>query len=1255
MTTHTDDFNRSNGDLGSNWTNLIQTNGEMYVESNTARFPSQANCAEAYTGGTQLGNDQSVQVKVYLVDNGYGGVIARASSTDWYDLMINKQSMEWYFDKLVSSTYTPITSGSLSSWTDGDTVKLVCVGTTISGYHNATRLFSLTDSDVTAGDAGIYGSGYVDTVIFDDFSATDEIAAARVTQQVAEVLAQRTILGAVVTQQVVEVLASTEEASANELTLSASSSAVPTIARLAHRLQSISVSSSAVASRSRTTYLMRSSSAAGQATMARATAWLRSLTASCAAVASLAKQASTAMTLSISSAASATLAKVANAARTLTASASGAASVSRAVAIVRSATSAAQASATKAVWISRAASSAAAATIERVLDIARTLSASASAAATTVKLAARLRAASSSAAATATLDKMFAYIATLSASARAWAFVGGVPMVTVELYSATNDAMGGDVASDPFDLGPGRLVVVTVFGTHEHADLDFPISVTDTAGNTYTPRDYVANNGEVWDSRVLYCYNSKPHANNVITADLGESASLYMQIVVCTGARTDQDPFVDEKLYQYSDVTLDGDLEFSTDPITLTRRGIVLLFAMAHSNDDNVVADDGWSLLGSSEENGYCAAKIATTPGTYTPTLNMRDIYDVHLVSVGFHAHPAATWEKLVSAASASAATMTHIANYLRALTVASVTKVKLEFVGAGEVLMSAVAGATAAMTKLGAFIKTLTTSVRSWSSLTGASGGFEQIAESAYSPDMSTLGPDYEVETAAFDLPPHRLVVVLARWYDNGPVQYIIDTAGNAYYPATEVRESASSGVSEQLWYCYNSKPMDGNKVAMRLENVAYMGYPSQDGQYCAALVYSGIDVSSDPLIGEEYGTGTSSAGGTTIGSLTLPHRGLIVEAASYYQPAARTWTPGAAFTERVERAQGTYQATAIADLISEDAGSWQGEYTASASINSWVIVAAAFRGTEPPALSRALTATAVAVGATLAKLRALLASITGTSAGSPTLERETTGTRVLEAAAAVSASASRAIALIREASAGVAASVVRSVTASLSAAAGAAATMLTGFAATLSAAAAASSAIVGRLGRTLAASASSSVAMSRAIALARSAASGVTGTVSRGAEAVLAASAAASGAFVRAIALSRSAVAGVAGAVSRATGRTMTAAAAVAVSLTARLGRVMSATSSASASVLRRVQAVLTATAGTAATVFQGLSQWLVAHAGAAATLVQSIASLGNLVMRYVVRPALFWRSRSVDPAVDADPQIKPAVDADRRIRDE
>ncbi len=188
-TSISDDFNRSNGGLGTNWTAVSAgtVTGTLAIASNSVQSSSGSGAtSSSYFNSSLSSADHYSQVSVTALNNGGGGGrnwvsgSARAdSSGNQYNYQATKDSggvARRRLLKFVSGTATSLndSSGAISL---ADLFQIRVSGSTISGYLNGSSISSLTDTSITspvaAGVAAFNGSGTAGDAKLDDFSAVD--------------------------------------------------------------------------------------------------------------------------------------------------------------------------------------------------------------------------------------------------------------------------------------------------------------------------------------------------------------------------------------------------------------------------------------------------------------------------------------------------------------------------------------------------------------------------------------------------------------------------------------------------------------------------------------------------------------------------------------------------------------------------------------------------------------------------------------------------------------------------------------------------------------------------------------------------------------------------------------------------------------------------------------------------------------------------------------------------------------------------
>lgn len=176
-----DDFNRVNGAIGSNWLYIRDTAWQSItpaVENNVVVPKAGGTHYQVvrWAGAGTFANDQyakttiggmSWQDATYLI-----GVVVRCSAdidtaADYYAFWVNDDASSNRTSKLVkvvNGTETVLDTRT-SAWANGDTISLEVSGTTLSAYKNDTLMFSVTDSSLTTGKPGLLigGGGSVPT------------------------------------------------------------------------------------------------------------------------------------------------------------------------------------------------------------------------------------------------------------------------------------------------------------------------------------------------------------------------------------------------------------------------------------------------------------------------------------------------------------------------------------------------------------------------------------------------------------------------------------------------------------------------------------------------------------------------------------------------------------------------------------------------------------------------------------------------------------------------------------------------------------------------------------------------------------------------------------------------------------------------------------------------------------------------------------------------------------------------------------
>ncbi|HXZ45973.1 MAG TPA: alpha/beta hydrolase-fold protein [Pseudolabrys sp.] len=178
LTTVSDNFNRTDGSLGANWTTMTGTLAPQIV-GDLATVPSaeQGSLHSAFWSGNTFSNDQFVQARLPNSSPGtyFGpGLMVRAANSRgyllWYGNSVNQVTI-WRMDSAGAWSQLAASSDSLTITPTTDVWRLEASGSTLSGYQNGTLVVQATDVTYADGSPGVwmyYGGNQID-----DWSAGD--------------------------------------------------------------------------------------------------------------------------------------------------------------------------------------------------------------------------------------------------------------------------------------------------------------------------------------------------------------------------------------------------------------------------------------------------------------------------------------------------------------------------------------------------------------------------------------------------------------------------------------------------------------------------------------------------------------------------------------------------------------------------------------------------------------------------------------------------------------------------------------------------------------------------------------------------------------------------------------------------------------------------------------------------------------------------------------------------------------------------
>ena len=156
--TVSDNFNRANGGLGSNWTTLGGTTAPQIV-NNTAQPGSAGTLNSAYWSASTFGSNQYAAASFpNSSGTNYGPAIAVRLSNSrgyflWYGNSASTVSI-WRMDS--SSSWTELKASAKLTVAGTDVWQLQAVGSTLTGYQNGKQVVTTTDSNYTTGAPGIW-------------------------------------------------------------------------------------------------------------------------------------------------------------------------------------------------------------------------------------------------------------------------------------------------------------------------------------------------------------------------------------------------------------------------------------------------------------------------------------------------------------------------------------------------------------------------------------------------------------------------------------------------------------------------------------------------------------------------------------------------------------------------------------------------------------------------------------------------------------------------------------------------------------------------------------------------------------------------------------------------------------------------------------------------------------------------------------------------------------------------------------------
>jgi hypothetical protein len=162
-TTASDNFQRADGSLGPNWSDVTGLSGSAQIISHEVTSSAINANADSYYSGTAFAADQWAQIIVAAcANNSFIGVDLRASATAAYRLYWNGTlgtSGSFAIQKWFGGNFTQLLPGNapISGLTlhAGDTITGVIIGSRIMYFWNGVMIAAVTDTDIATGSPGL--------------------------------------------------------------------------------------------------------------------------------------------------------------------------------------------------------------------------------------------------------------------------------------------------------------------------------------------------------------------------------------------------------------------------------------------------------------------------------------------------------------------------------------------------------------------------------------------------------------------------------------------------------------------------------------------------------------------------------------------------------------------------------------------------------------------------------------------------------------------------------------------------------------------------------------------------------------------------------------------------------------------------------------------------------------------------------------------------------------------------------------------
>lgn len=151
----TDAFTRTDGSLGSNWTQANGTNSPRVRANGIDNYDGSDDLV--YWNADSFNNDQYSQLVYKSGSAVYLGPGVRITASNGYGLEASSNNTR-YLGKIVAGVYTEL-ANNLAAFTANDVYRMEMTGTSLVVKVNGSNIFSVTDGSLASGSAGLAGYG----------------------------------------------------------------------------------------------------------------------------------------------------------------------------------------------------------------------------------------------------------------------------------------------------------------------------------------------------------------------------------------------------------------------------------------------------------------------------------------------------------------------------------------------------------------------------------------------------------------------------------------------------------------------------------------------------------------------------------------------------------------------------------------------------------------------------------------------------------------------------------------------------------------------------------------------------------------------------------------------------------------------------------------------------------------------------------------------------------------------------------------